>query len=51
MIVSEVEDPKFEDDETADCLKDIGGKSGGLIREPEGFWSEDRPLELCFGPY
>ena len=37
MIVIEVEDPKFEDDETADFLKDIGGKSVGLIREPEEF--------------
>ena len=37
MIVVEVEDPKFDDDETADFLKEIGGKSVSLIREPEEF--------------
>jgi hypothetical protein len=37
MIVVEVEDPKFDDDETADFLKKIGGKSVSLIREPEEF--------------
>jgi hypothetical protein len=34
MIVIEIEDPKFDEDETKDFLKDIGGKSITLIREP-----------------
>jgi len=34
MIVIEVEDPKFDDDETQDFLKSVGGKSVTMIREP-----------------
>jgi len=34
MIVIEVEDPQFDDDETQDFLKSLGGKSVTMIREP-----------------
>ena len=34
MIVIEVEDPQFDDDETQDFLKEVGGKSVTVIREP-----------------
>jgi len=34
MIVIEVEDPKFDDDDTQDFLKNLGGKSVTMIREP-----------------
>jgi hypothetical protein len=34
MIVIEIEDPKFDDDETKEFLKSVGGKSITLIREP-----------------
>ncbi len=37
MIVIEVDDPKFEEDETAEFLKTAGGKSVSLIREPEAY--------------
>lgn len=37
VIVIEIEDPKFEEDETSAFLKKIGGKSVTLIREPEDF--------------
>ena len=37
LIVIEIEDPKFEEDETSAFLKKIGGKSVTLIREPEDF--------------
>jgi hypothetical protein len=32
--VIEVEDPKFDDDETQEFLKGLGGKSVTMIREP-----------------
>ena len=34
MIVIETEDPKFDEEQTPDFLKSIGGKSVTLIREP-----------------
>ena len=34
MVVIEVEDPKFDEDETGDFLKGLGGTSITLIREP-----------------
>ena len=34
MIVIEVEDPKFDDEETESFLKELGGKSVTVIREP-----------------
>jgi hypothetical protein len=34
VIVIEVEDPKFDDDETEDFLKNVGGKSVTMIKEP-----------------
>ena len=34
MIVIEVEDPKFDDEETESFLKELGGKSITVIREP-----------------
>ena len=34
MIVIEVEDPQFDDEETLDFLKEVGGKSVTVIREP-----------------
>jgi len=33
MIVIEVEDPKFDDDETGNFLKSVGGKSVTMIKE------------------
>jgi hypothetical protein len=34
MIVIEVEDPLFDDEDTEMFLKDLGGKSVSIIREP-----------------
>ena len=34
FIVIEVEDPKFDEDETQEFLKKVGGKSITMIREP-----------------
>ena len=34
MIVIEVEDPKFDDENTKEFLKEVGGKSITMIREP-----------------
>lgn len=34
MVVIEVEDPKFDEEETGDFLKGLGGTSITLIREP-----------------
>ena len=34
MIVIEVEDPLFDDEETESFLKELGGKSVGVIKEP-----------------
>lgn len=34
LIVIEVEDPKFDDEETESLLKELGGKSITMIREP-----------------
>jgi hypothetical protein len=34
MIVIEVEDPQFDEVETQSFLKDLGGKSVSVIREP-----------------
>jgi len=34
MIFIEVEDPKFDDEETESFLKELGGKSITVIREP-----------------
>ena len=34
MIVIEVEDPLFDDDETLSFLKGLGGESVQIIREP-----------------
>ena len=34
LIVIEVEDPKFDDEETESLLKGLGGKSITMIREP-----------------
>ena len=34
MIVIEVEDPQFDEEETESFLKELGGKSVGIIREP-----------------
>ena len=34
MIVIEVEDPKYDDEETVSFLKEVGGQSVQIIREP-----------------
>jgi hypothetical protein len=34
MIVIEVDDPQFDDEETESFLKELGGKSVTVIREP-----------------
>ena len=34
MIVIEIDDPKFDEDETKSFSKDLGGKSITMIREP-----------------
>ena len=34
MVVIEIEDPKFDEDQTSEFLKGLGGKSITLIREP-----------------
>ena len=34
LVVIEVEDPKFDDEETKSFLKELGGKSLTMIREP-----------------
>lgn len=34
MIVIEIEDPLFDDEDTESFLKDLGGKSVSIIREP-----------------
>ena len=34
MIVIEVEDPLFDDEETESFLKELGGKSVAVIKEP-----------------
>jgi len=34
MIVIEVEDPKFDDDDTQDFLRNVGGDDVQIIREP-----------------
>ena len=34
MIVVEVDDPIFNDEETVEFLKDVGGESVQIIREP-----------------
>ena len=34
MIVIEVEDPKFDDEETVSFLQNVGGKDVQIIREP-----------------
>jgi hypothetical protein len=34
MIVIEIEDPKFDEEETPSFLKSLGGKSITMIREP-----------------
>jgi hypothetical protein len=34
MIIIEVEDPQFDDDKTPEFLKEVGGKSVTVIREP-----------------
>ena len=33
MIVIEIEDPKFDEEETPEFLKTVGGKSITMIRE------------------
>jgi hypothetical protein len=34
MIVIEVEDPKFDDEQTVNFLKEVGGQAVQIIREP-----------------
>ena len=34
MIAIEVDDPKFDDEETLDFLRSVGGESVQIIREP-----------------